>query len=210
MVVNGRNGTWGTGFGVGKEGTIVTAAHVVCPRGEKAPETVGVRNFNGKQWLAKVRSCWPGGWLDVCVLEISSADCCSLPLSTSDAHAGDAVRLLSATQWNVSMETEGHVMSHTTGVQLVTNAVAWGGCSGGPLLSASSGEVVGFLVSTASISKTRIPRLSLFLPVSIWRRFVENPNESMDNENLKQQVEKVWMNDMPQLPPKFKEFISKL
>lgn len=213
VVVRGLEGRWGTGFAVGSPGTIVTAAHVVCAAGTPAPERVMVISDagRGKGAWARVEHAWPGGWLDVCVLKLNDCfDCSQLELCSADVKTGDNVCLVSATQWNVPMETRGCVMSCAGGVQLVCSVPAWGGCSGGPLLDEKSGHVAGLLVSTASVAKIRRPRMSLFLPVSLWGRFVDGGQEKLEDESLRTRVEKVWKNDAPDLPPKFKEFVSKL
>lgn len=213
VVVRGLEGRWGTGFQVGTDGTVVTAAHVVCNRNEKTPERVViVRNAGtGSSASALVEHCWPGGWLDLCVLK-TGAHAVSLSLADVDPVPGDNVRLLSATQWHVPMQTDGSVMSSSSlGLQLICNNIAWGGCSGGPLVHKESGRVGGLLVSTAGAGRIRKPRLSLVLPVSLWRRFViGGQNERMEDAELQAKVESLWQNEVPDLPPRFKDFVSKL
>lgn len=212
VMVRGLEGRWGTGFLVGSEGVVVTAAHVVCGKGERAPTNVDVVMNAGQGSIvrASIEECWPGGWLDVCVMKISRKPETYLLLAEDDPVPGDAVKLLSATQWQIPMETEGSVMSCPLGVQLVCNVVAMGGCSGGPLVHVQSGKVAGLLVSTAAVSRIRRPRLALCLPVSIWGRFVLGKGKELVDQELQKKAESVWQNDKPDLPPKFKEFLSKL
>ncbi len=205
-VVQSSTGQWGTGFSVGG-GKVVTAGHVVCRSDENAPSTVTVR-CGGNSWnSAKVLHCWPGGWLDVCVLQLpQSVE--SLELSDSAARVGNRVSLISATPNNgLQMTTEGSLMTVVDPAQLVSNVVAWSGSSGGPLIGAD-GKVVGLLVSTASRGKIRIPRLSLFLPVALWRCFlIDGPVEPIDDAT-RAIVEPVWRLALPPLPPKFDAFLK--
>jgi hypothetical protein len=212
VVVRGSDGMWGTGFAVGTDGLVVTAAHVLCKRGATPPERVSIVDCagNGKVGWAEVMHCWSGGWMDVCVLKVVGAKPATvLLLSNEEVRQGQAVSLLSATQWGTPMRTEGFVMSVIPNAQIVSNVIAWGGCSGGALVN-SAGHVVGLLRSTAARARTRIPRLSLILPTSLWSRFLTSANVQYRDDELCEQVEQVWNQEAPPLPPKFKEFVSKL
>lgn len=205
VVVHGNDGRWGTGFAVGP-GVVMTAAHVICPSSESPPQSVTVLT-EGRRWqTGKMVHCWPGGWLDLCVVQVDrDAPVSILRLRESVPAVRERVQLLSATQWNgAPMKTEGGIIAVVMLAQLVSNAIAFGGCSGGPLLD-SDGSVVGLLVSTASRGKTRIPRLSLYLPSTLLLPFLrEDPRPPSDE--LRSVVEPVWRLALPPLPPKFGAF----
>jgi hypothetical protein len=208
-VVQGNDGRWGTGFAVG-QGRVMTAAHVICPVFQSPPHSVTVLTKRNRWHLAKVVQCWPGGWLDLCVLQLElEAPLSVLRVKDTVPPVGEKVHLVSSTQWNgAPMRTDGCVMSVVPLAQLVSNVVAFGGCSGGPLMDAE-GVVVGMLVSTASRGKTRIPRLSMYLPSTLLLPFLRDAYAPLD-EDLRAVVEPVWRLTMPPLPPKFGSFQKSL
>lgn len=216
---------WGTGFCLA-DGVVVTAAHVVCGKSAVRPEFVRVKRLGRRSVRAKVVLCWPGGWLDFCVLQMAPSELSNGPVlqlaSDEPPLAGSQVRLLSATQWGCHLDLHGAVMSSSTTpqnlLQLVCNVPAWGGCSGSPLISLEDDRVLGIALSTASHGRSRIARLSLCLPVRVWRSLIQMTASCMDDGALsellppRQLFEAVWGELSPEapLPSKWKEVMSKL
>jgi hypothetical protein len=208
-VISGPSGRWGTGFATSAS-TVLTAAHVVCARGEISPKTVGV-TCGGSVQVATVAHCWIGGWLDLCVLRLERPAEFSFSLSEIPPTVGEKVALLAATQWGgAQMRSSGSVVAIVPFSQIICSNAAFGGCSGAPLVAESNGLVIGMLVSTAARGVRRIPKLSLFLPASVLRLFARNDDARNDDEALRATVEPVWRLALPPLPPKFGSFQKSL
>ena len=175
--INGRisqpDTYFGSGFVVSGDGLIVTAAHVVIPKGAKEYrrdiEAIVPNVYHGHQLESNWVSATPVTTVedalkhDVAILKVNATkgpfreSLDTLTLDEDGSAQKGAKIILIGYPGSLTKKCELGTVVNVNGYQIVYKGVSIGGLSGGPMISLENGKVVGIVQCGYSLGRTSLP-----------------------------------------------------
>ncbi|XP_011310186.1 peroxisomal leader peptide-processing protease [Fopius arisanus] len=176
---------WGSGIILDRPtGTILTCSHVVKEAPERRVRVVFPSSSNGKSSLS-ISSVWAklvyrtarGQAYDVAILivdtQVMDPTLRSLKIADREAENGEPVVSAGYPFFSSTLPTitRGNI-SRASACMLQTTCCVQSGASGGPIVRATTGELLGMVVCNIITSRTLYPRLNMAVPMAAIKQSI--------------------------------------